>query len=544
MPILSPIGSEDATVNVLLITTDQQRADSIGAYGNPVCRTPNLDRLAREGTRFTACRTQHPFCQPARATILTGQYPATHGVTFNGYDLPPDAVEQSMATRFAEAGYDTGFFGKAHFGSTFPYFPTGHLESVAGSATMPEGWTGPYFGFDHVQLMLFGHAMRLTPMQGLWSWCFGPAPMGLHYGRWLFEDGVKEGNDRLRLMQPEAAGRAWDHTQTWRNALPEELHPTTWVADTAIDWLTDQARVDRDKPFMGWVSFTDPHHPMDPPGRWFDMYEAADVAELLPEKRADDHDGKPGLHAAWARGNRGTPFEWANPGGALLTDHELATMMAAYFGMVSQLDHNIGRILDTLDELGLAEDTLVIMTTDHGEFLGDHQMIFKGPLHYEGLLNVALMARGPGIGAGQVVDAPVGTIDLQPTMLAAAGLPVPPYCEGAPLPGLGLDDAVTGTPAGRSTGTTAREREYNLTEDDFDVMVQIPLRTITTRRYKLTRWMANDDGELYDLEDDPGEFTNRWDDPAYASIRSDLLATLVDELRPVARPLDKVGLVG
>ena len=156
-------------MNVLLITTDQQRADSIGAYGNPVCQTPNLDRLAAEGTRYEACRTPHPFCQPARASILTGQYPSTHGVTFNGYDLPEDAVDQSMATRFAEAGYTTGFFGKAHFGSTFPYFPTSHLESVAGSALMPEGWTGPYFGFDYVQLMLFGHAMRLTPMQGLWS---------------------------------------------------------------------------------------------------------------------------------------------------------------------------------------------------------------------------------------------------------------------------------------------------------------------------------------------------------------------------------------
>ncbi|MCB1261776.1 MAG: sulfatase-like hydrolase/transferase, partial [Acidimicrobiales bacterium] len=109
--------------NVLLITTDQHRVDAIGAYGNPVIQTPNLDRLAAEGTRWTGCRTNHPFCQPARATILTGQYSTTHGVTFNGIDLPEDAVEQSVATRFGEAGYRTGYFGKAHFASTYPFFP-------------------------------------------------------------------------------------------------------------------------------------------------------------------------------------------------------------------------------------------------------------------------------------------------------------------------------------------------------------------------------------------------------------------------------------
>ena len=117
-------------MNILLITTDQQRADSIGAYGNPVCQTPNLDRLASEGTIFGAARTQNPFCQPARATILTSTLPSTHGVTFNGRDLPANQVERSVATTFGRAGHRTGFFGKAHFATTFPYLPTGQLESV------------------------------------------------------------------------------------------------------------------------------------------------------------------------------------------------------------------------------------------------------------------------------------------------------------------------------------------------------------------------------------------------------------------------------
>ncbi len=522
-------------MNVLLITTDQQQAKSIGAYGNPVCQTPNLDRLAAEGVRYDACRTQHPFCQPARATILTGQYGSTHGVTFNGIDLPEDATERSVATRFGEAGYRTGYFGKAHFASTFPYFPTGRYESVADSGSMPDGWTGPYFGFDYVQLLLFGHAMRVAPLMGNFSWCFGPAPMGLHYGRWLYRNGHSQGNEMLRLMQPEAAGARWDHTQTWRSEIPEEEHPTTWVADTAIDWVKEQAT--SNEPFFGWVSFTDPHHPMDPPAKWFDMYDPADVMELLPDRAAETFANKPALHEMWSLGNRGQQFEWANPGGATYSDQELAKLTAAYFGMISQLDHNIGRILDTLDDLGIADDTLVVMTTDHGEYLGAHKLIFKGPLHYDELLKVAMIARGPGVTAepGSVVTDPVGTIDLQPTLLAASGLPVPEYCEGGVLPGF------TGG------GTPGSAREWVLTEDDFEVMFKLPLRTITTTRYKLTRNLDTPDGiaELYDLDDDPAELVNRWDDPAFAGVQSDMVALLEDEgLRPLKRKLAKVGLVG
>src|SRR5262249_31139166 len=140
-------------MNVLLVTTDQQKATTIGAYGDPLGATPVLDGLAAAGTRFSRCRTQNPFCQPARATILTGQYPSTHGVIRNGIDLPDQAAADSVATRFADAGFETAFFGKAHFASYFPAFPTGRIESVPDSASVPPDWCGPYFGFQHVELV-------------------------------------------------------------------------------------------------------------------------------------------------------------------------------------------------------------------------------------------------------------------------------------------------------------------------------------------------------------------------------------------------------
>jgi arylsulfatase A-like enzyme len=505
-------------VNILLITTDQQRADTLGVEGSPLAATPRTDALAAQGTRYSAARTQNPLCQPARASILTGTYPSTHGVTCNGIDLPADQEERSVATLLGHAGFRTGFFGKAHFATTFPFFPTGKIESVEGSAAVDPDWYGPYFGFEHAELLLFGHNLRIAELMGQWNWIYGPPPFGLHYARHIFRDGHERGVERLRLMQPEATGAQWDHTQTWRNALPEEDHPTTWVADRACSWLRDV-----DGPFFAWVSFTDPHHPMDPPAPWCDRYTPADTLEVLPKVHPNEHDDSPPLHAVLSQGMRGRPMEWANPGGATLTRDELATMTAGYYGMVAQLDHAIGRVVDVLDERGIADDTLVIVSTDHGEFLGEHQMIFKGPFGYDSLLRVPLVVRGPGVPVGGVVDDPVGTLDLAPTMLDAVGIPVPDWMEGRPLRDL--------------------PREHVLTEDDFDIIARIPMRTLTTKRYKLHRYLEAPFGELYDLQEDPGEIVNRWDDPAYASTRNDLLVLLDDVMNHDIRKEPSVGLV-
>jgi arylsulfatase A-like enzyme len=191
--------------------------------------------------------------------------------------------------------------------------------------------------------------------------------------------------------------------------------------------------------------------------------------------------------------------------------------------MVAQLDHNIGRVLDTLVERGLADDTLVIVTTDHGEFMGEHQMIFKGPFGYDSLLRVPLLMRGPSVPAGHVVDDPVGTIDIAPTALQAAGVEIPSWMEGRPL----LDGP----------------REHCLSENDFNIIGWIPMRTLTTSRYKLHAYLEHPWGELYDLHEDPGELVNRFDDPGYAPIRGDLEALLKDTMNHNPRRDPTVGLV-
>lgn len=507
-------------MNILLITTDQQRADSLGVYGNAVCKTPNLDRLAAQGTRFTACRCQNPYCQPSRATILTGTYPSTHGVTTVGVDLPADMMERSVSAQLKASGFRTAMFGKAHFASAFPTYPTRQIESVEGSAAVEAGWSGPYAGFEHVELELFGHNVRLAPAMGAWSWCFGPPPFGLHYARWLYRDGDQRGRERLRLMQPEAALQKWESLQTWHSSLPEEDHSSPWIADRAVEWL---GAVDR--PFFAWVSFSDPHHPMDPPAPWSTMYSPLDIEPPIAGFVRGELRGKPPIHATWAGGFRGTPFEWANPGGAALTSQELAIMTAAYYGMVSLIDAQVARILAVLDERGLAEETLVIFTSDHGELLGDHGQLFKGPVHYEGLLRVPLIVRGGHFKAGASVGEPVGLVDLAPTMVQAAGLAVPEWMEGRPL----LDGP----------------RDHVLTENDHEAGFRISLRTLTTKRHKITRYVGREGvGELYDLQEDPYERVNLWGSPSTWQLQSDLLALLDETRNRRVRAEPKVSLIG
>ncbi len=506
-------------MNILLITTDQQRADSLGAYGNAVCQTPALDRLASQATRFTSARCQNPYCQPSRATILTGTYPSTHGVTTVGVDLPEDMAKQSISMYLGAHGYKTAIFGKAHFASAFPDYPTRRVESVEGSALVPSDWHGPYMGFDHAELVLFGHNVRMAPAMGSWSWCFGPPPFGLQYARWLYRDGDRRGNERLRMMQPESAAQRWEAIQTWHSVLPEADHSTTWIGDRAVQWLEEA-----EGPFFAWVSFADPHHPMDPPAPWSHKYSLFDVAPMLPRVPPGDAEGKPAIHAFWAAGLRGTAFEWANPGGARLSREELAIMTAAYYGMVSMIDAQVGRILTVLEERGMAEETLIVFTSDHGELLGDHHQVFKGPVHYEGLLRVPLLVKGSGFAAGATVDGPVGLIDIAPTIAGAAGLPVPEWMEGR-----GLD----------------HPREYVLTENDHEAGIRLSLRTLTTRRHKITRYVGRDAlGELYDLQEDPNESTNLWASSAHWQLKSDLLALLDEACNRRVRSEPKVAVVG
>ncbi|MCB1513072.1 MAG: sulfatase-like hydrolase/transferase, partial [Hyphomicrobiaceae bacterium] len=191
--------------------------------------------------------------------------------------------------------------------------------------------------------------------------------------------------------------------------------------DRAIEWLKHGR--DETKPFCTWVSFPDPHHPFDCPEPWSWLHKPEEVD--LPENRSRSYEGKPWWHKAAMEGEPGDPkFAEVRKAYSRIqpqTDEQLREIIANTYGQIAFIDHQVGRLMIALQEAGIAENTIVIYISDHGDWLGDHGLILKGPMHYEGLLRVPMIVKGPGVRAGLAVDQPVSTLDLAPTFFDYAG---------------------------------------------------------------------------------------------------------------------------
>ena len=452
------------------------------------------------------------ICQPARASILTGQLPRTHGVHDNGIDLPPETGERGFAGSLAAAGYDTGYFGKAHFSTYHTFTPTGTPECVASSAQYGDDWYGPYMGFTHVEMMLVGH-----------NWFLPEAPpRGQHYERWYFADGRgHEKNAAYRQNGRDTKGAA----QTHHSMLPVAWHNSTWTADRAIRWI--QKREEDSAPFCAWVSFPDPHHPFDAPEPWSRLHAPEDVD--LPEHRSREFEGRPWWHEAVLTAEPAGEAKHADIRKSYSripeqSDEQLREIIANTYGQIALIDHQVGRLMNCLDELGLAENTIVIYSSDHGDWLGDHGLVLKGPMHYEGLLRVPLIMRGPGVPADTINDNPVSTMDLAATFADYGGAtPLLPQHAQSLRPVV----------EGQESRKFARN-EWGLLPTRAGV--ELSLQTVRTRTAKLTKDMISGAGEMYDLATDPHELTNLFDDPAHASMRAELEALIdsrADDMIPL-----------
>lgn len=505
-------------LNILLITSDQHRGDCYGFEGRAV-KTPHLDRLARDGTRFSACIAPNLICQPTRASILTGLLPLTHGVSDNGVDLDPSYASQSFSAALGQAGYATALIGKAHFATSHTFAPTGTPECRTSSADYPADWNGPYFGFEHVELMVEGHN-NWPPMK---------PPQGQHYERWYHMNGG--GDERTALywkrLPPDTGA-----IETWNSALPVAWHNSTWVGNQTIEYLQRK----RDRPFCLWTSFADPHHPFDAPEPWSRLHDPESVE--LPYHRTLDLERRPWWHRESLQGKPKKLPEALRKHREKLTDlpaqtdTQMRQLISNYYGMISLVDHNVGRILIALDELDLARNTLVIFTSDHGEWLGDHGLLLKGPMPYEGLLRVGFIARGPDVPPSKVVADPISTIDIAATIGDYAGVPMPRARHSRSLRQLIETDA------------DSREfaySEWSLRDSRFGV--GLDLRTVRTQRYKLTLERNSGAGELYDLQDDPHEMDNRFDDLSFTAVRNELEAMIASRPNDERSPeLPQVGM--
>lgn len=488
--------------NILLITSDQQRADGFG-FENRHVLTPHLDRMAKRGTRFNACITPNLVCQPSRASILTGLLPLTHGVWDNGVDLDPAVGEQGFAGTLAKSGYKTAYFGKAHFATKATFKPTGTPECMRSFAKFGKDWRGPYMGFQHTELIVLGHVNNPLPLER--------PPVG-QYERWLLSRGDNE-DEVLALCTATDGTDTEGAAQTWHSTLPSAWHSSTWVGDRTVSFLEQH---DKSQPFCLWASIPDPHQPFDCPVPWSKLHDPKDMP--IPKSHSEDPtvvrpwwykaslEGVPALADPEFRNLRAKVSRMPKQ-----SDRQLAQMTANYYGMIGLLDHQVGRILGALQDQGLADNTIVIFTTDHGDMMGNHGLYLKGPWPLEDLLRVQMVATGPGVAKDKVVTDPISTLDLSATFYDYAGVSAPMDLQARSLRKL---------MEGKADKRDAAWSEWHVHPSRCGVGLQ--LRTVRTKTHKATFELGSNAGELYDLVNDPFETTNRFDDPAYAKVRKEL----------------------
>ena len=499
--------------NILLITSDQQHFSTLGAINEHI-RTPALDQLCREGTRFDRAYCPNPTCTPTRASVITGMYPSQHGAWSLGTKLLEDVPVVGDLLR--QAGYDTSLVGKAHLQPLASKPPWTSLECQPTLRDL-DFWRrfhGPWYGFEHVEV---------ARMHG------DESHAGQHYAIWMEENGLTDWRDYFQPWPPTEKRREyWEGKGRWD--LPERFHYSVWTAERTIAQI-ERARA-AGRPFLCWASFHDPHPPYVVPEPWCDMYDPAamPIGRLTP----GEHERNP-VHfrltqsADGARRLRELFFEDEGIHGFgchLRSEEEVRRYMAVYYGMCSLMDREIGRIVAHLDETGLADNTLLVFTTDHGHFIGQHGLVAKGPFHYEDLLKLPMIVRWPGrVPAGEVCDDIQNLVDLSPTFLAAAGLPVP-----GTMTGLNVLSNWCGGPAVRTWSITENRHTFK----------NVHLRTYVERRYKITVYRGGEDGELFDLQEDGGEVHNLWHEPAAAEVKARLLheflqATMTCEPTPMPR---------
>lgn len=430
--------------NVILIEVDQMRGDCMGAKGHPIVETPYLDSMARNGYVFNNAYSATPTCIPARAAILTGMSQRSHGRV--GYmDKVNWNYEHTIASEFAAAGYHTQSIGKMHV------YPTRSL-----------------CGFHNVVLH-----------DGYFHYCRNSnAPMSEHFDQcddylnWL-----KEKNCNIDLLDSGLDCNSWV-SRPWMYS--EELHPTNWVTTKSIDFLR---RRDPSKPFFLKMSYVRPHSPLDPPQVYYDQYINEDIPDSPIGDWADTED----------KGNYGQIMDCSK---GIINKKALKRAKASYYGLITHIDHQIGRFINTLGEYNCLNNSIILFTSDHGDLLGDHNL-FRKTYPYQGSISIPFIIYDPGnlLGKdrGRVIYEVVELRDIMPTLLDIAGVNIPDTVEGKSLRTLIEKDSPNSW------------REYIHGEHSGGV---ISNHYIVTKKDKYIWYSQTGEEQYFDLVKDPNELNN------------------------------------
>lgn len=462
-----------ARPNVLILYTDQQRWDALGVNGNSEIHTPNLDRLAREGVNFDRYFVQNPVCMPSRISFLSGQYPSTLKITHMGVPVPEEVVTLPRALR--QFGYTTANIGKLHF---LPHANRDHRA------------LHPSYGFD---------VLEISDEPG----CYEDA-----YRAWVRQ----KSPESLDLVSPglPPAAEVWYETMKVKESVvhpeerfpkealpfrgPSELTHTAFVAEKTMEYIQEH----KDDRWLCIAGFYSPHSPWVAPKEYLDLYDPKELGlptfpEELDARRSDSN----------------------------YSDRELRAARHGYYAMVSEVDHHVGRILDHLAATGQDRETIVVFTSDHGEWLGESLRYGKGYPGLDPVGRVPLVVRWPSgvANPGRKEHCIVEAVDVVPTLLDALGLPILPELQGRSFLG-----ALQSRPfQARASALMEHAGWKNLRTSDFRYVRHV------------------ERGELlYDLSQDPKEQVDVASDPRYAAVLADMRGQLVDRIIENERPLPRV----
>lgn len=475
--------------NILWIMCDQLRYDCLGANGNAIIKTPNLDRLAKESANFSQAFVQAPVCVPSRASFFTGRYPHSHRNRVNY--TPLAASEVLLPARLQSAGYRTALAGKTHLYYAYP--PTAEEARKT--------------GFDLVALH---DGVNFTDE---WS----------DYAKWRDQRDPLHGIPYRRLARtvPQLRQALPPGANPFRAAIEERFTDTTWTGAVTREQL--QALMAGDRPFFLFCSFWKPHSPYEVPAPFDSLYSDVEIPLPIPESAETIGRLPPPLQKLILRGNKPE---------LAMDRQELQWLYRSYYGTVSHLDREIGLVLETLKAAGAEENTIVVFTSDHGDQLLEHGLTGKN-VFFEASVHVPLMLRCPGRIRPGTYDALAESVDVLPTLFELIGLPEPAECQGQSL--LSLCDG---------SGRLAPAREAVFGENIIPEVITGGLdfsyekgqgvkgirhpdaKMVRTKRWKFNQY-ASGDTELYDLENDAHEQRNLANDPAHKPVVEEMKERLL-----------------
>ncbi|GAA0591530.1 arylsulfatase [Virgibacillus siamensis] len=440
--------------NILFINVDQMRYDCLSLLNHPVVETPNIDQLALDGVTFENAYSATPTCVPARAAILTGMRQQSHGRV--GYeDKIPWDYEHTLPGELADGGYHTQCVGKMHV------YPTRKLCGYH-NVVLHDG----YMHYNRFKDQTTTNA-SFDSTDDYINWLRDKA--GSHH------DLTDLGLD----CNASTVARPWH--------LAEELHPTNWVVTQSIDFLR---RRDPSKPFFLKMSFVRPHPPLDPPQVFFDQYIHSDIPDPVVGNWADcEDDDRNGLRPDAKKG--------------IVPKNRLKRAQAAYYALITQIDYQVGRFLDKLQEFGLLHNTVILFASDHGELLGDHHLFAKA-LPYEGSAKVPFIVSDPGnhlnLKKGTGVSEAVALRDIMPTLLDTAGVQPPASVEGKSVLPLAQGKAVP--------WRSYIHGEHAYGSDSYHY--------ITNGKEKYIWFSQTGKEQFFDLMKDPKELNSQENNPEYS----------------------------